>query len=178
MTTQSVTDPERELQSSGAESSIVDLRSDTVTRPTPAMRRAMAEAEVGDDVYLEDPTVNAVMKDAVSRQMQTLHIAEAGESPDLEMRFIGGNGAGLQVDDPRVGNMAMWDIGGPQPVSGRTYKKTSLVIVVVDNRAKQTLWAARCTDKFGDPNRMQQRVDKAVAKAFSKFPKKFACSSR
>jgi threonine aldolase len=36
----------------------VDLRSDTVTRPTPAMRRAMAEAEVGDDVYAEDPTVN------------------------------------------------------------------------------------------------------------------------
>jgi threonine aldolase len=37
---------------------IVDLRSDTVTRPTPAMRRAMADAEVGDDVYREDPTVN------------------------------------------------------------------------------------------------------------------------
>jgi threonine aldolase len=37
---------------------IVDLRSDTVTRPTAEMRRAMAEAEVGDDVYGEDPTVN------------------------------------------------------------------------------------------------------------------------
>jgi threonine aldolase len=36
---------------------VIDLRSDTVTRPTPAMRRAMAEAEVGDDVYGEDPTV-------------------------------------------------------------------------------------------------------------------------
>jgi threonine aldolase len=37
---------------------VVDLRSDTVTRPTPEMRRAMAEAVVGDDVYGEDPTVN------------------------------------------------------------------------------------------------------------------------
>ena len=37
---------------------LIDLRSDTVTRPSPAMRRAMAEAEVGDDVYREDPTVN------------------------------------------------------------------------------------------------------------------------
>jgi threonine aldolase len=37
---------------------IIDLRSDTVTKPSPAMRRAMAEAEVGDDVYLEDPTIN------------------------------------------------------------------------------------------------------------------------
>ena len=36
---------------------MIDLRSDTVTRPTPAMRRAMADAEVGDDVYREDPTV-------------------------------------------------------------------------------------------------------------------------
>ncbi|HEX4308554.1 MAG TPA: threonine aldolase family protein [Acidobacteriaceae bacterium] len=36
----------------------IDLRSDTVTKPTPAMRAAMATAEVGDDVYLEDPTVN------------------------------------------------------------------------------------------------------------------------
>ncbi len=37
---------------------VVDLRSDTVTKPTRQMRRAMAEAEVGDDVYGEDPTVN------------------------------------------------------------------------------------------------------------------------
>ncbi|MCB0145064.1 MAG: DegT/DnrJ/EryC1/StrS family aminotransferase, partial [Caldilineaceae bacterium] len=36
----------------------IDLRSDTVTKPTPAMRQAMFEAEVGDDVYGEDPTVN------------------------------------------------------------------------------------------------------------------------
>jgi threonine aldolase len=43
---------------------MIDLRSDTVTRPTPAMRRAMAEAEVGDDVYREDPTVNALEKRA------------------------------------------------------------------------------------------------------------------
>lgn len=38
----------------------IDLRSDTVTRPTPAMRAAMLSAEVGDDVYGEDPTVNAL----------------------------------------------------------------------------------------------------------------------
>ena len=38
----------------------VDLRSDTVTRPTPGMRQAMANAEVGDDVYGEDPSINAL----------------------------------------------------------------------------------------------------------------------
>ena len=36
----------------------IDLRSDTVTQPTPSMREAMAHAPLGDDVYGEDPTVN------------------------------------------------------------------------------------------------------------------------
>jgi threonine aldolase len=49
---------------SNSTSSVVDLRSDTVTRPTPAMRRAMFEAEVGDDVYGEDPTVNRLERRA------------------------------------------------------------------------------------------------------------------
>jgi threonine aldolase len=44
---------------------MIDLRSDTVTRPTPAMRKAMAAAEVGDDVYGEDPTVNQLESLAV-----------------------------------------------------------------------------------------------------------------
>ncbi|MGZ8439103.1 MAG: beta-eliminating lyase-related protein, partial [Candidatus Limnocylindrales bacterium] len=39
---------------------LIDLRSDTVTKPSPRMRRAMAEAEVGDDVFGDDPTVNAL----------------------------------------------------------------------------------------------------------------------
>src|SRR6266403_1947678 len=60
MPAQSTTDPERELHPPQGTASVVDLRSDTVTRPTPAMRRAMAEAEVGDDVYGEDPTVSAL----------------------------------------------------------------------------------------------------------------------
>lgn len=64
MPTQPTTDPDRELQSSQNDAGVVDLRSDTVTRPTLAMRRAMAEAEVGDDVYLEDPTVNALERRA------------------------------------------------------------------------------------------------------------------
>ncbi|MBL8100602.1 MAG: low-specificity L-threonine aldolase [Anaerolineales bacterium] len=42
----------------------VDLRSDTVTKPTPEMREAMAEAEVGDDVYMDDPTVNELQEKA------------------------------------------------------------------------------------------------------------------
>ncbi len=45
---------------------VIDLRSDTVTWPTPAMREAMANAVVGDDVYGEDPTVNALESEAAA----------------------------------------------------------------------------------------------------------------
>jgi threonine aldolase len=44
------------------ENGVIDLRSDTVTQPTPEMRRAMAEAKVGDDVYCDDPTVNELQE--------------------------------------------------------------------------------------------------------------------
>lgn len=55
-----LTDPDHVTPIEGA----VDLRSDTVTRPSDEMRRAMAAAEVGDDVYGEDPTVNKLQKRA------------------------------------------------------------------------------------------------------------------
>jgi threonine aldolase len=46
---------------------MIDFRSDTVTRPTPEMREAMASAEVGDDVYGDDPTVNSLQAFAAER---------------------------------------------------------------------------------------------------------------
>lgn len=63
----------------------IDLRSDTVTKPTPAMREAMANAEVGDDVYGEDPTVN---------QLQNLAAEKMGKK------------AGLFVPSGTMGNLA------------------------------------------------------------------------
>jgi len=48
----------------------IDLRSDTVTRPTPEMREAMAKAEVGDDVYGEDPTINRLQEMAAGMMGQ------------------------------------------------------------------------------------------------------------
>ena len=63
----------------------IDLRSDTVTKPSPAMRRAMADAEVGDDVYLEDPSINRLQ-------------ARAAE--------IFGREAGLFVPSGSMGNLA------------------------------------------------------------------------
>ncbi|HET9401466.1 MAG TPA: GntG family PLP-dependent aldolase [Candidatus Acidoferrales bacterium] len=58
------TDSAPELDAQRLTAPIVDLRSDTVTKPNAKMRRAMAEAEVGDDVYGEDPTVNRLQERA------------------------------------------------------------------------------------------------------------------
>ena len=46
---------------------IIDIRSDTVTQPTPEMRQAMLEAQVGDDVYGDDPTMNRLEELAAQR---------------------------------------------------------------------------------------------------------------
>jgi threonine aldolase len=52
------------MDESTAISTLIDLRSDTVTKPSLAMRQAMAAADVGDDVFLEDPTVNRLQERA------------------------------------------------------------------------------------------------------------------
>ncbi|MDR3749317.1 MAG: GntG family PLP-dependent aldolase [Acidobacteriota bacterium] len=56
--------PQSEIEQRSATAGVIDLRSDTVTKPSPEMRRAMFEAEVGDDVYGEDPTINRLEKRA------------------------------------------------------------------------------------------------------------------
>lgn len=76
--------------SGGAAGGWVDLRSDTVTRPTPAMRRAMADAEVGDDVYGEDPTVNrleALAADLVGKDT-ALFVPSGVMANQLAMRLL------------------------------------------------------------------------------------------
>lgn len=124
---------------------------------------------------VEDPTVNAIMKDAVAAQTKLLNIREADKGADVEVRFAGGTSAGLQEDDPLVGTMAIWNVGGVVAVNGRTFKKSSLVLGIVDNRSNRTIWAARYADNFGDPARLKERIQKGVAKAFSKFPKEIVC---
>ena len=75
---------------------IIDLRSDTVTKPTPEMRAAMSEAEVGDDVYGEDPTVNLLERRAAEI------FATRYRADDVTMRFdiiaIDASGERLEIE--------------------------------------------------------------------------------
>jgi threonine aldolase len=72
----------------------VDLRSDTVTTPTPAMRRAMADAEVGDDAYGEDPTVNALESLAAAKlgTEAAVYVASGTMANQLALRVLGRSG--------------------------------------------------------------------------------------
>jgi threonine aldolase len=71
-------------------STLVDLRSDTVTRPTPEMRKAMAEAEVGDDVYGEDPTVNELQEAFAARvgKEAALYVPSGTMANQLALRLL------------------------------------------------------------------------------------------
>lgn len=80
---------------------VIDLRSDTVTEPTAAMRRAMADAVVGDDVYGEDPTVNRLERDAAE-----LFGREAGL---LVTSGTQGNLIALMVQAPRGSEVILGD---------------------------------------------------------------------
>jgi len=73
---------------------MVDLRSDTVTRPTPEMRRAMAEAEVGDDVYGEDPTVNSLEEAFAERvgKEAALYVPSGTMANQLALRLLAPGG--------------------------------------------------------------------------------------
>lgn len=79
----------------------IDLRSDTVTRPTPEMRAAMAAAEVGDDVYGEDPTVEALQREAASRLgfEAALFVPSGTMGNAIGIRLLTSSGDEILVDD-------------------------------------------------------------------------------
>jgi threonine aldolase len=101
---------------------VVDLRSDTVTRPTPAMRAAIAEAEVGDDVYGEDPTVNAL--EAEVAQLlglpAALFVPTGSMGNQLGIRLLVPPGKELICDT--VAHLARAELGAAAVFSGITFR--------------------------------------------------------
>ncbi|MCL2781650.1 MAG: threonine aldolase family protein, partial [Actinomycetia bacterium] len=101
---------------------VVDLRSDTVTRPTPGMRAAMADAEVGDDVYGEDPTVNALELEVAELLgfEAGLFVPSGSMSNQLGMRMLVAPGQEL-VCDP-LAHVARAELGAAAALSGITFR--------------------------------------------------------
>jgi len=97
---------------------MIDLRSDTVTRPTPQMRRAMAEAEVGDDVYGEDPTVNRLQERA-ARLLgfeAALFVPSGVMGNEIAIRILTRPGQELLADDRS--HVVQYELAGMAALSG------------------------------------------------------------
>ena len=96
----------------------VDLRSDTVTRPTPEMRRAMAEAEVGDDLYGEDPTVDRLQERAAKLLgMEAAMFVPSGTMGNQAAVWVHSERKGSVLTD-RYSHIAYYEADGASRLSG------------------------------------------------------------
>lgn len=97
---------------------MIDLRSDTVTRPTPAMRKAMAEAEVGDDVYGEDPTVNLLQEKAaeIFGKEAALFVPTGSMGNQIAVKLHTKQGEEVIIEER--GHIFNYELGTPAVVSG------------------------------------------------------------
>ncbi len=106
---------------------VVDLRSDTVTRPTPEMRRAMAEAEVGDDVYREDPTVRRLEELAAEKLGKEAGLFVTSGTMGNQVAVLTHTGRGDEVLVESSSHIFLFEAGGiallsgaqPRPIPGR-----------------------------------------------------------
>jgi threonine aldolase len=111
---------------------IVDLRSDTVTRPTAGMRRAMAEAEVGDDVFGEDPTVNlleARVAELLGKEA-ALFVPSGTQANQIAIRCL--TEPGDEVILEASAHPFLYEAGGPAVISGVTMRLVAGVKGVLD----------------------------------------------
>ncbi len=97
---------------------IVDLRSDTMTRPTPAMSKAMAEAEVGDDVFGEDPTVNRLEKLAAERLGKEAALFVASGTMGNLVSLLAHCGRGDEIILGSLSHTFFFEQGGSAAVGG------------------------------------------------------------
>ncbi len=97
---------------------IVDLRSDTITHPTPAMRRAMAEAEVGDDVFGDDPTVHKLEALAAARLGKAAALFVASGTMGNLVSLLAQCGRGDEVILGDQAHTYMYEQGGMAALGG------------------------------------------------------------
>ncbi len=96
----------------------IDLRSDTVSQPTPAMREAMANAEVGDDVYGEDPTVNALEAEAAERFGKEAGLFVTSGSQGNIAALLAHCGRGHEIIVGEVNHTIKYEVGGMAALGG------------------------------------------------------------
>lgn len=96
----------------------IDLRSDTVTRPTPAMREAMARAEVGDDVYGEDPTVQRLEADVAALLGKEAGLFVSSGSMGNQLAIMGHTRPGDEVVVGEGSHSVWYEVGAGAVLAG------------------------------------------------------------
>lgn len=101
---------------------MIDLRSDTVTRPTPAMRAAMASAEVGDDVFGDDPTVNHLQERAaeIFEKEAALWVPTGCMGNEIAVKVHTKPGQEIVIEDR--GHILNYELGAASVISGVTIR--------------------------------------------------------
>lgn len=99
---------------------MIDLRSDTVTKPTPGMRSAMAAAEVGDDVYAEDPTVNRLEERAADLLGKDAAVFVPSGTMSNQLAVKAHTQPGDELICEEYCHIYNWEAGGPAILSGVT----------------------------------------------------------
>jgi len=130
----------------------IDLRSDTVTKPTPEMRAAMAAAEVGDDVFGEDPTVNQLQARvaALLGKEAALYISSGTQSNQLAIRSHTQPGQEIYCEEN--GHIFNYEAGAPAALSGVQVRTLPGVRGVIT--AAQIEAALRPADHHNPPSRL------------------------
>ncbi len=97
---------------------MIDLRSDTATRPTPEMRAAIAAAEVGDEQRREDPTVNRLERLAADLlgQEEAVFVPTATMANEIALRLHGDPGDELLTEE--YSHVMIAELGGPAAFAG------------------------------------------------------------
>src|SRR5258708_9336125 len=97
---------------------MIDLRSDTVTLPTPAMREAMYRAEVGDDVYQEDPTINHLQETAAERLDKEAALFVASGTMGNAAAVLAHEGRAEAVIVGNQSHIYHYEVGGASTLGG------------------------------------------------------------
>ena len=132
-------------------SDVIDLRSDTVTHPTAAMRRAMAAADVGDDVFGDDPTVNALEELAAGLLGKEAGLFVASGSMGNLVSLMAHLPRGYEAIAGASTHTVMDEAGGHAVVVGATIRPLA-------ERLDGTLDPAAIADAFRDPTDLHEPI--------------------
>jgi threonine aldolase len=125
----------------------IDFRSDTVTWPTPAMREAMARAQVGDDVYDEDPTVHELEATAANLLgHESALFVSSGTQGNL-LALLSHTRRGDEVIMGQDSHTAMWEAGGAGVLGGLVYCQ-----LPTDNMGRMAIAQVEASIKMDDPH--------------------------